>query len=248
MGPLVFAHRGFSSEAPENTMAAFRLAWQSGADGIECDVRLTVDGEVVCIHDSDTSRVSSRTRVIADSEWKGLARLEVGAWKAPGWEGEPIPRLSDVLDANPENAILVIELKCGPEIVEPLVKVLDESNVDPDRVIAISFNEETLVELKRLRKHLKAYWLSDLDMRSDGSMKPSIEEIVDTLDRLQADGFGGQSGAGICKSLVDALDANGYALNVWTVDDPKEARRMQEIGVTSITSNDPRSMMAALRR
>lgn len=247
MGPLVFAHRGFSSEAPENTMAAFRLAWKSGADGVECDVRLTVDGEVVCIHDSNTSRVSSRKRVIADSKWEALASLEAGAWKAPGWDGEPIPRLSDVLDANPENAILVIELKCGPEIVKPLVKVLDESKQNLNRVIAISFNEETLVELKRVREHLKAYWLSDLDMRSDGSMKPSIEEIVDTLDRLQVDGFGGQSGAGISKSLVDALSANDYELNVWTIDDPVEARRMQEIGATSITSNDPRSMMAALR-
>lgn len=247
MTPLVFAHRGFSSNAPENTMAAFGLAWKSGADGVECDVHLTADGEVVCIHDYDTGRVSSRKLTIAESDWKELALLEVGAWRGLRWRGEPVPRLRDLLDANPENAILAIELKCGPEIAGPLIDLLDESSQDLDQVVVISFNEESLLELKRIRPELKAYWLSDLDVRSDGSMKPSIEEIVDTLDRLQVNGFGGQSGRGISQSLADALKAKGYALNVWTVDDPEEARRMQRIGVSSITSNDPRSTIEALQ-
>ena len=69
MSPLVFAHRGFSLEAPENTMAAFRLGWQSGASGVECDVHLTADSKIVCIHDYDTGRVSDRKIKIAESDW-----------------------------------------------------------------------------------------------------------------------------------------------------------------------------------
>ena len=243
MAPLVFAHRGFSSEAPENTMAAFRLAWESGADGVECDVHLTADGEVVCMHDYDTGRVSNRKLTIAGSDWAALEGLEVGAWKSPRWNGEPIPRLGELLAAKPADSILVIEVKCGPDIIAPLAALLDGSPLDGDRIVVISFIEESLLELKRVCPDLKAYWLSDLNFNEDGSMNPSIQEIVDTVERIGVDGFGGQSGKGISQELVDGLGAKGYALNVWTVDDPEEARRMQRIGVTSVTSNDPRSTL-----
>ncbi|MBT3480584.1 MAG: glycerophosphodiester phosphodiesterase [Opitutales bacterium] len=248
MSPLVFAHRGFSLEAPENTMAAFRLGWQSGASGVECDVHLTADSKIVCIHDYDTGRVSDRKIKIAESDWSELASLEVGEWKDSKWKGESIPRLRDLLAAIPEDKVLVIELKCGPEVVAPLVGLIDESGRDQESLLVISFNEKSLVELKRVRSTLNAYWLSDLDVHEDGLIKPSIAEILDTLDRLGVDGFGGQSGEGISQSLVDALDAKGYALNVWTVDDAEEVRRMKRIGVTSVTSNDPRSTIDALER
>jgi glycerophosphoryl diester phosphodiesterase len=113
-------------------------------------------------------------------------------------------------------------------------------------LVVISFIEDSLIELKRVRPKLRSYWLSDLDVQKDGSVKPSIEEILGTLDRLGVDGFGGQSGEGISQSLVDALKAKGYALNVWTVDDAEEARRMKRIGVSSVTSNNPRAAMDAL--
>ncbi|MDE0769473.1 MAG: glycerophosphodiester phosphodiesterase family protein [Opitutaceae bacterium] len=246
MRPLVFAHRGFSSKAPENTMAAFRLGWESGADGVECDVHLTADGEIACIHDYDTGRVSDRKLIVSESNWRELASLDVGGWKASKWSGEPIPTLRALLAAIPENTVLVIELKCGPEVVAPLVEVIDESRRDQDSLVVISFIEDSLIELKRVRPKLRSYWLSDLDVQKDGSVKPSIEEILGTLDRLGVDGFGGQSGEGISQSLVDALKAKGYALNVWTVDDAEEARRMKRIGVSSVTSNNPRATMDAL--
>jgi glycerophosphoryl diester phosphodiesterase len=162
------------------------------------------------------------------------------------WSGEPIPTLRALLAANTENTVLVIELKCGPEVVAPLVEVIDESRRDQDSLVVISFIEDSLIELKRVRPKLRSYWLSDLDVQKDGSVKPSIEEILGTLDRLGVDGFGGQSGEGISQSLVDALKAKGYALNVWTVDDAEEARRMKRIGVSSVTSNNPRAAMDAL--
>ncbi|MGY8694566.1 MAG: glycerophosphodiester phosphodiesterase family protein [Verrucomicrobiia bacterium] len=246
MAPLVFAHRGFSSKAPENTMAAFRLGWESGADGVECDVHLTADGEVACIHDYDTGRVSDRKLIVAESNWRDLASLEVGGWKDSKWKGEPIPTLREFLAAIPENKVLVIELKCGLEVVAPLVELIDESGRDFDSLVIISFIEDSLIELKRVRPNLNSYWLSDLDVQEDGSVKPSIEEILNTIDRLGVDGFGGQSGEGISQSLVDALKAKDYALNVWTVDDAKEARRMKRIGVNSVTSNNPLATIDAL--
>ena len=89
--PLVIAHRGYTAVAPENTLAAFRLGWESGADGVECDVHLTADGQVVCIHDYDTKRVSEQNRVVATTAWDDLRGLDVGGWKGKEWAGEPIP-------------------------------------------------------------------------------------------------------------------------------------------------------------
>ena len=246
MEPLVIAHRGCSAEAPENTMAAFRLGWEAGADGVECDVHLTADGEVVCIHDFDTLRVSGTKKVIARSSGEELSQLEAGAWKDPKFNGEPIPRLRDLLAASPEGSTMVIELKCGPEIVGPLLRVLDDSGIDLERVIAISFVDSTVLELKRSRPGIKAYWLSALKWLDSGEPSPAIQEIVDTVKRLGVDGFGGQSGPGMRRELIAALEAEGFESNVWTVDDPAEARRMREIGLTSITTNDPRATRAAL--
>ena len=140
--PLLVAHRGASHAAPENTLSAFKLAWEEGADGIEGDFHLSSDGEVVCIHDYDTERVAATKRVVAETPWKELSKLDVGAWKSPAYKGEPMPRLADVLDAIPAGKRFFLEVKCGPEIVGPIKKILAEKHADPARVTIISFNAE----------------------------------------------------------------------------------------------------------
>lgn len=244
--PLIIAHRGFSAVAPENTLAAFKLGWLSGADGVECDVHLTSDGQVVCIHDEDTKRVSGQNRVIATTAWEDLKGLDVGGWKGKKWAGEPIPLLEEAMNASPSSLTWVIEIKCGPEIVAPLLEAIDSGGHDWRRVIVISFIQESLVELKAQRPSVAAYWLSYLDEQPDGSFKPSVDEILRTVKSLKLDGFGGQSGQGISAELASTLKDAGLKLNVWTVDDPKEARRMRDIGVTSVTTNDPKLILEML--
>ena len=85
--PLVIAHRGYLDRAPENTLAAFRMGWENGANGVECDVHLTKDGQVVCIHDYNTKRLAGKNLEIANTEWEDLRSLDVGSWKDPAWEG-----------------------------------------------------------------------------------------------------------------------------------------------------------------
>src|SRR6478609_1034971 len=101
--PLLIAHRGESHLAPENTLAAFRLAWSLGDDAIELDVHLTRDGQVVVCHDDDTSRTTGgRTkRVVRDSAAGELRALDVGAWKGPQYAGERMPLLEEVLSILP---------------------------------------------------------------------------------------------------------------------------------------------------
>lgn len=247
--PLVIAHRGYSDRAPENTLAAFRLGWENGADGVECDVYMTKDGHVVCIHDYDTGRVASEKLRIADTEWRELSVLDVGIWKDSAWEGERIPLLKKALCEGPPDLLWVVEIKCGDEIVEPLLTAIEENgSATWERIVVISFNEEPLIELKRRRPLVKAYWLSELKESGSGSYSPSIEDIVSKVEILGVDGFGGQSGPGISQELNQSLRERGLELNVWTVDEEMEAIRMADIGATSITTNDPKRILNALSK
>src|SRR5689334_354029 len=108
---LVVAHRGASHEAPENTLAAFRLAWEQGADAIEGDFYLTRDREIVCIHDDNTKRTSGEDLSVAASTLAQLRRLDVGRWKDPKWKGERIPTLTEVLATIPAGKRIFIEIK-----------------------------------------------------------------------------------------------------------------------------------------
>ncbi len=93
----VIAHRGASYDAPENTLAAFRLAWQQGADGIEGDFWLTADGEIVCLHDGDTVRTGDRKLSVGQSTLEQLRTVDVGISKGEKFRGERIPTLAEVL-------------------------------------------------------------------------------------------------------------------------------------------------------
>src|SRR5512133_799359 len=108
--PLVLGHRGASAEAPENTLAAFRLAMEQGADGFELDVRRCATGEVVIVHDEDLSRVAGAPLRVRDTPLAALRSFDVGAWKGEGFRGERIPLLSEVLEALPA-AVVNVELK-----------------------------------------------------------------------------------------------------------------------------------------
>src|SRR5450631_4721748 len=107
----IVAHRGASADAPENTLAAFRLAWEQGADGIEGDFRLTAEGRIVCIHDEDTVRVAGSRHVVADASYNDLRALDVGSWKGKQWRSERIPLLEEVLADVPDGKQAFLELK-----------------------------------------------------------------------------------------------------------------------------------------
>src|SRR5215470_9529657 len=106
----ILGHRGASADAPENTLPAFRLALEQGADGVELDARLCRSGEVVVFHDERLERLTGATGRVADTSWADLARLEVRAGSAGAAPGR-IPRLSDVLAVLPRTAFVNVELK-----------------------------------------------------------------------------------------------------------------------------------------
>ena len=140
----IFAHRGASGYAPENTLEAFALAIKQGADGIELDVQLTRDRIPVVIHDETIDRVTSKTGYVKDYTLKELKELTVLESKFPAYTTSKIPTLEEVLDAVKASGILVnIELKTGiywyPEIEQIVADLVRKSGME-EKVIYSSFN------------------------------------------------------------------------------------------------------------
>jgi glycerophosphoryl diester phosphodiesterase len=240
---LIVAHRGASHDAPENTLSAFTLAMEQGADAFEADFYVTADGHIVCFHDKDTERISGEKLSITATPFDRLRRLDVGLWKGPRWQGERMPTMSEVLAAVPQGKKIFIELKSGPEIVAPMAEAIAASSLAPEQIAIISFDEDAVAESKRRLPHLKACWLCGFKEPKDGRGKtpPTIEEVIATLKRIGADALDAEAvPERVNKDFIQQLRDAGFAeFHVWTVNDPQVARFYRDLGVASITTDRP---------
>lgn len=246
--PLIIAHRGASGHAPENTLAAFRLAWEQGADGIEGDFHLTRDGQIVCLHDADTKRTAGggMMKSVRESTLAELQALEVGSWKDPSFHGERIPTLAEVMAVVPAGKKLFLEVKCGPEIVRPLVAALEGGPLGRDQVTVISFNESVVRQFKSEAPEWRASWLLDVEPDAGGAPQPPVFSLVEALGRLSADAAGLQADETLDARYFSELAAAGFERHVWTVNSPGAARRFVAFGVDSITTDVPGALRQAL--
>ena len=158
----IFAHRGASGYAPENTLAAFRLAEEQGSDGVELDVQLTKDGEVVVIHDEKIDRTSTGTGFVRDYTLEELKKFSFHN-HMEAYEGETIPTLEEVLNLlKPGKMEVNIELKTGifwyPEIEEKTMEIVKKTGME-DRVIYSSFNHYSIQEVRRLNPEAETAYL-----------------------------------------------------------------------------------------
>lgn len=246
---IIVAHRGASFDAPENTLSAFRLAWEQSADGIEADFHVTSDQKIVCIHDVDTKRTGGVKKVVAQSSLADLQSLEYGSWKSPEFKGEPLPTFLDVLKIVPPEKYFVIELKTGPEIV-PLLKADLESFTQPlPKILIISFKQETVAECRRALPGLKSHWLTGYKQdKETGIWNPNATGVTDGLKESMADGLGTQGKREVfTESFLKDLKSNGLKeFHVWTIDEPDDAKYFQKLGAFGITTNKPALIRAAL--
>lgn len=231
--PQIIAHRGASHAAPENTLSSFRLAWTEGADGIEGDFQLTSDGEVICIHDKDTGRISPTKLFISQSTWQQLSELDVGAWKSPRFKGEKIPRLADVLDILPPDKKLFLEIKSGASIVEPIRAILEAKKADPKRVVLMSF--DPLVVLA-CREKIPAFETHVISSLKNIDQPEKTDEYLKGVQASRAQGLQFDCKAPVSKEWLTSLK---LPLTAWTVDDVATAKKMIDFGVTNLTSNRP---------
>ena len=238
--PLIVAHRGASQDAPENTLAAFDLAWRQGADGIEADFRLTRDGRIVCLHDATTGRTAGFDMNVAETACADLKQLDVGIWKGARWLGERIPTLQEVLDRLPSGKNLFIELKSGPEIIEPLRRILAAGVVPTGQLRLLAFDPGLIARLKEQLPGIRA--CLNVDYRWSLwrlNWSPSREEILATMELCGADGLSSRDISLLDEQFVAGLHQNHKEVHVWTVDSVHTAEQYQNIGIDSIMTNRP---------
>lgn len=232
----IIAHRGASYLAPENTMAAVKLGWEKEAD-VEVDIFLTKDNRIVAIHDKTTKRTAGIELEVAETTSQELLQLDVGSYKSEKYKGEPIPLLSDIVDSIPPGRKLYIEIKCGKEVLPYLQELLAESG-KMSQVVIIGFNLDTVTKSKKLID-VPTYWLKGTDKnKATDEWIPHDPQLIQTAKSYGLDGMDVHY-AGVTKEFVDAATAEGQKLYVWTVNDPKEAARLVDLGVTGITTDRP---------
>jgi glycerophosphoryl diester phosphodiesterase len=231
--PLVIAHRGASHVAPENTLAAFRLAWEQGADAIETDLRLTADGAVVAFHDANGRRLLRDRRRICDLTLAELRQLDAGAWKAGAWRGERVPELGEVLETAPSHGQIVLELK------ENIAAALATALPDPmrPRTTIIAFDAETITHAKRLLPECRALWLFGnyglLPSRARG------RELAARVRDLGVDGVDLRHDRRLNQSLLVPLRAEGRTVFTYTVNQARSVRRCARLGLDGVTTDRP---------
>ena len=233
----IIAHRGASYLAPENSMSAVMLGWEKGAD-VEVDVYLTKDNRIVVIHDKSTKRTGDKDLTISETGWEELRTVDVGRFKSEDFAGERMPLLEEVIATVPAGRKLYVEIKCGQEIVPFLEAVIDASG-KRGQIVIIAFDFDTIVAAKKRMPDIGAYWLKGTE--KDKVTRKYIGHGVGLVEKVKAEGLDGLDVhyGGVTREFADAVKDAGLGLYVWTVDDPKEATRLVELGVDGITTNRP---------
>lgn len=237
---LIVAHRGASHDAPENTMAAFNLAFEQGADAIEGDFHLTKDGRIICIHDSDTKRVTGFDKKVAATDFAELRAMDVGTWKHAKFATERMPTLEEFLGSVPAGKQAFIEIKCGPSVVPVLKAQVNGAKLKPEQMVVISFNAQVIAEVRTQIPQIKAHWLTSYKQDRETKLwKPTQSEVLATLKKIGASGLDTNAHETIEAGFVKQLREAKMEFHCWTVDDPKVAKRFIALGVDSITTNRP---------
>ncbi len=235
----LIAHRGASFDAPENSLSAIKLAWEQGADAVEFDLWLSKDGKILVFHDKDTKRIGGVDRKISDYTFDEAQQLDVGSWKAPKYAGERMPTLDAILATIPQGKRAYIEVKCGPEIVPELVRVIRASGRPATELAVISFNYETVKESKQKLPEIEHYLLHDYKKDTKTGKYPELSPLIAKAKQAKLDGLDLHFGWPMDERFVGEMKTAGLKLAAWTVDDPAVAKKLLDAGVTIITTNKP---------
>ncbi|MCX5306680.1 glycerophosphodiester phosphodiesterase family protein [Streptomyces sp. NBC_00160] len=248
-GPVVYAHRGASAYAPENTLDAIDLAMQMGFDWVENDVQRTKDGVLVVIHDDTLARTTDVEQRFPDrAPWKvqdftaaEIARLDAGSWFGDEYAGASVPTLRQYLDRVQRNRQkLLLEIKkpeLYPGIEEQTLKVLEEAGwLDArhvaQRLVVQSFSADSVRIVHGLRPDLVTAFLGTPAVAD----LPRYAEFTDRINPWHT-----TISADWVSAVHGLLGAHGKAMEVdtWIVDDAATARKVQDMGVDGIITNAP---------
>lgn len=249
--PLIIAHRGDSSHAPENTFAAFRRAIEAGADGIELDVRLSRDGVAVVCHDSSLQRTGLIKGKVADFTAAELEKIDVGSWfnmrlpkKAdPEFRNENVHTLAATLEFLKDfSGLVYIELKCKDADVEKLSRAVCEvicGSQMLSQVIVKSFKLHAIPYIKAMCPQAKTAALFAPKIRN---ILRKDKHLVRIAEQLGADEISLHYTLATRKLMKKAGQRN-LPVTIWTADNPRWIRRGLKLGLNAIITNDPARLL-----
>jgi glycerophosphoryl diester phosphodiesterase len=232
--PAIFAHRGASAYAPENTIVAFELAIRQKADAIELDAKLTKDGKVVIFHDQTLERTTGAKGRVIDYPLADLRRLDAGSHFDVAYRGEPIPTLDEVFDAFGSLTYFNIEITnyATPtdNLPQHVVQIVQSHRV-VDRVLFSSFNPVALLRIRRLLPEAPIGLLATTGI--GGVLARSWLGTLFHYDSLHP------AYPNVHRKLVEKIHRNGHKVLVYKVNKPDDMRRLFELGVDGIMTDDP---------
>jgi glycerophosphoryl diester phosphodiesterase len=240
--PAVIAHRGDKMHAPENTLAAFRMAAEKGADAIEFDVQLTADGQVVVIHDQTVDRTTNGTGRVSRIPLAAIRELDAGAWFSEKFRGERIPTLDEVFETFRKKIYMNIELKnfATPfdNLVSKVVYAIRKHGVR-DRTLLSSFLPHNLRKARSLQSDIPRGIL----------IKPGLLGFWGCIFGWRTDYFAHHPNISEVNSrLIARVHAKGKRVNVWTVNTEEDLKRMVGFGVDAIITGDLELVLRSLGR
>jgi glycerophosphoryl diester phosphodiesterase len=268
----VIAHRGASEEAPEHTLAAYRKAIEDGADALECDVRLTADGHLVCVHDRRVNRTSNGRGAVSALELADLAALDFGSWKTreareawqardeePDWEFRPedrehtsvltLERLLELVSDAGRRVELAVETKhptrWAGQVEERLLTLLKRFGLDTPASAEVSPVRVMSFSARSLHR-----------VRAASATLPTVYLMQFVSPRLRDGRL--PTGVHIAgpsirivrnhPTYIERLKQAGHQVHVWTVNEPEDVDLCAELGVDAIITNRPRAVLRRLGR
>jgi len=237
----VFAHRGLSASYPENTILAFGKALDAGCEGIELDVQLSRDGELVVIHDETIDRTTDGKGKVRDFSIEELRRFDASGRFAGAYGFNSIPGLSEYFDLVKDRSVITnIELKNSvfayPGIEGKLIAMVEDYGL-ADRVLYSSFNHQSLLKCREISPRCEIAFIISSWLISAGS-----------YCRQHGGNYINSRFSFLTKENMDELLINGVRAMAWTVDDPAEMKRLAGMGVDSLITNEPLLALDVLGR
>jgi glycerophosphoryl diester phosphodiesterase len=243
--PLLYAHRGCSTAAPENTLPAFRKVKEFGIPGVELDVQLCSTGELMVFHDSNLKRTTGLDAELADTDYKTLRELDAGAWFGKEFSGEKIPTFEEVLDCLGEAVYYDIEIKNWDRrkfpIEQALISIIRKRDIG-DRVVVSSFNPYSLRAVKRLNPEIKTALIYTKHPGFPAWLNRGAGRFICRPHYLKPNRHRLNPFVVFWKKKI-----LGYPLVTWTEDDEDAVRHYLELGVDGIISNRPEKFLDMIR-
>ncbi len=252
--PANFAHRGASARAPENTLGAFRLAMEVGAGGLELDVHMTLDGEIVVIHDATVDRTTNGSGAVARMTLDEIQALDAGYSFSPdGGSTHPyrgrglrVPRLAEVYEEFPDAPVNIEIKEAQPGAEEAVLGVIREAGA-VGRTLVASNRHGVVRRFRRIsggriltaasrREIARFYLLSRL--RLERLYRPAYDALQVPLEY--------RGTRVVTPRFLEAAHARGVRVDVWTINDPGEMRRLLDLGADVIMTDRPEMLAGVL--